>query len=369
MRSDQEFLEWADAYLKGELSQREQIEFERYCNDTPYAQTQLEEHRSFLKYLGLYGDRVNLQQKMDAIHAELDMNEIRLSAKPHKPVVVRIWNKYKINSLVAASVALLAVFSTLWLTGYFTNVKDNSSQYSALRRDMNSIARRQNALVKEFNKKNSDGTEKDKGINPSHYGATGFALSSDGYLVTNYHVVDRADSIYVQGNDGQSYKTKVVHMDKSYDIAILQIDDPNFEGLAAIPYTFKKGSSDIGEDVFTIGFPRDEAVYGRGYLSSQSDYAGDTIAYQVSIPVNPGNSGGPLVDNHGNIIGIVKGKQTQADGAAFAIKTKFLLKSLEELADVEGEQIVLNKRNNLGKLNRAEQIKKIQDFVFMVKVY
>lgn len=367
MRSDQEFLEWADAYIKGELSPREQEEFERYCEDTPAARAQLEEHRSFLKHLGFYGKRINLQQRMDAIHADLDMDEILRNARPHSPVVVRMWNKYKINTIVAASVALLAVFSTLWITGYFTKVKDNTSQYSALRRDMNSITRRQNALIKEFNRKNSN-TE--KRAEASHYGATGFALSADGYLVTNYHVIQEADSVYVQSNNGSSYKIKVVHVDKDYDLAILQIDDPSFQGLGNVPYTFKKASSDIGEDVFTIGFPRDEAVYGSGYLSSQSDYAGDTIAYQVSIPVNPGNSGGPLVDNHGNIIGIVKGKQTLADGAAFAVKSKFLLKSLQDLSDGdEGEKIVLNKKNTLGKLSRTDQIKKIQDFIFMVKVY
>lgn len=366
MRSDQDFLEWVDAYLKGELSDRERVEFERYCAETPGANAQVEEHAAFIKHLGFYGNRINLQSRMDTIHASLNMEEILRNAKPHAPMVIRMWNRYKINTIVAASVALLAVFSTLWLTGYFTKVKENTSQYSALRRDMNNMKRSQNALIKEINRNNMS----KNGFEGSHFGATGFALSADGYLVTNHHVIEGADSVYVQDNKGNSYKVDVVYLDKDYDIAILLINDPTFEYLDPIPYTFKKNGSDIGEDVFTIGFPRDEAVYGRGYLSGQSDYSGDTVSYQVSIPVNPGNSGGPLVDHAGNIIGIVKGKQTLADGAAFAVKSSFLLKSIQDLADKDSiDRIVLNKKNTLQRLNRTEQIKKIQDFVFMVKVY
>ena len=105
-------------------------------------------------------------------------------------------------------------------------------------------------------------------------------------------------------------------------------------------------------------------------MSSRTGYAGDTLAYQVSIPVNPGNSGGPLLDSYGNVIGIISGKQTHFDGAAFAIKSKFLLKSLETISqEALDTKLVLSKKNMLAGLDRKDQIKKLQNYIFMVKAY
>ena len=183
-------------------------------------------------------------------------------------------------------------------------------------------------------------------------------------------MVNGADSIHLQNNKGQTYKAEVIHTDKEKDLAILYINDKTFESDKSVPYTFKKLKSDIGEDIFTLGFPRDEAVYGQGYLSSYTGYGGDTIAYQISIPVNPGNSGGPVLDNQGNVVGIISGKQKGIDGAAFAIKTKELIQTLNRIpAESLKGNIILNNKNTLANLSRTEQIKKLQDFVYIVKVY
>src|SRR5690606_11459493 len=208
------------------------------------------------------------------------------------------------------------VFSTLWMSGFYSNVKDNSSKYSALKRDMNRIAHNVNVQNKVINNISSNVNK----ATPSTYGGTGFALTPNEFIATNYHVINAADSVYVQNSKGDSFKASVVFIDPTYDIAILEITDPNYKELSALPYTFKEVESDLGQDVFTIGFPREEAVYGRGYLSSNTGFGGDTIAYQVSIPVNPGNSGGPVLDDNGNVIGVINGKQKEADGAAFAVK-------------------------------------------------
>lgn len=366
MKSEREFIDLAEQYLNGELDEAAEKAFEFELMQNPENRLRFEEHQAFLRHLKSYGERVDLQQKLNQIHAGLDINEIVKNATPHQHKLVRLWDKYKINSLVAASVAILAVFTTLWATGYFTNVKDNSSQYIALRRDMNNIQRNvkaQNALIKDIDNKTRNE------IAPSHYGATGFALSSNGYIITTYHVIKDADSVYVQNSIGDSYKVQVVYTDPQYDIALLQIADSSFS-MGNLPYTFKAQSADIGEDVYTLGFPREEAVYGRGYLSSSTGYSGDTVAYQVSIPVNPGNSGGPVFDNRGNIIGIINSKQKETDGAAFAIKSNYLLKVLEAIPeDSLNKKIVLNKKNSLTNLNRTEQLKKVQEYIFMVKVY
>src|SRR5690606_9611861 len=122
--------------------------------------------------------------------------------------------------------------------------------YSALKRDMETIKKSQNDLIRNINSK----TVNKKNIAPSQYGGTGFALSSNGYLITNYHVVKGADSVYIQNNKGESFKVQTIYVDPSYDIAVLQIIDPSFTSLSNLPYTFKKSAADLGEDVYTIGY-------------------------------------------------------------------------------------------------------------------
>jgi serine protease Do len=180
-----------------------------------------------------------------------------------------------------------------------------------------------------------------------------------------------SDSVQLQNSQGQSYSAEILYSDEQSDIAILKINDPNYQPTRTIPYVFRDKAADLGEDVFTLGYPRDEAVYGQGYLSSNSGYSGDTSAYQISIPLNPGNSGGPLLDGKGNVIGIVSGKQAGLDGTSFAIKTKTLLNTLEKIPDTLIAQPLnlTNRKNSLNGLPRTEQVKRIHDFVFLVKVF
>ena len=362
MESELDLIKKFEAYLNRELSAENLLAFELERKSNAVLEEKFIAHVSFIKDLKSFGDRKNITLEMDKIHATLDIPTLVDQNLEKTPLIISLWAKNKKNLAVAATIAIIFTLITLISTGQFKNTGQNSS-YSALKRDMESIKRSQNALIRNINNQTKD-------IAPSQFGGTGFALTSSGYLITNYHVVEGADSIYVQNSKGESFKVKTIYVDPSSDIAVLQIDDQTFKNLSPLPYTFKKTNSDIGEDVYTIGYPKDDVVYGKGYLSSSTGFGGDSIAYQISIPVNPGNSGGPLLDNRGNVIGIVSGKQTQADGAAFAIKSDFLLKAIENIPqDSLTKKIIINKKNTLASLSRTQQIKKLQDYIFVVKVY
>ncbi len=365
MKTDLELTNKIEAYLRGELSAAEQAEFDQLRASNPAIDQEVVEHKNFMKQMAEYGERDQLAANMNAIHEQLDIAALKDEALPQTVQIRSLWKKYRINTAIAASVAMIAVLSTMLSTGYFS--KTVSTNYSALRREINNIKRSQNAIIKNINTKPPVKGPSD----PVHFGGTGFALSADGYVVTNYHVIKDADSVYIQNTKGESFKVKQIYANPAYDIAILQIIDPNFKALPSLPYSFKKSASDLGENVYTIGFPREEEVIGKGYLSSRTGFNGDSVAYQVDIPVNPGNSGGPLLDSKGNIIGIISGKQTQSDGAAFAIKSKYLLETLEAIPAeaLENNKLVFNKKNTLSTLSHTDQIKKLQDYIFMVKVY
>ncbi len=362
MNKDTELTNLIDAYLRGELSPAELSDFNQKRSDDPAFDLNVVEHQNLVAHLNEYGDRVKLTSEMNVIHEEIDIDALKREVRPELPLIHRLWNKYRVSTAIAATVAMIAVFGTLFSTGYFSEAI--STNYSQMRREINSIKRSQNALIKNISDKPSKGP-----ANPGQFGGTGFALSSNGYVVTNFHVIKGADSIYVQNSVGEAFKVRPIYTDPAHDIAILQVIDPSFK-LGSLPYTFKKSASDVGQTVYTIGFPRDDQVYGEGYVSSRNGFAGDTVAYQVSIPVNPGNSGGPLLDSKGNVVGIINGKQKFADGAAFAIKSNFILESIAAIPpDSLENKLILNKRNMLTGLSRQDQIKKLEPYIFMVKVY
>lgn len=207
-----------------------------------------------------------------------------------------------------------------------------------------------------------------KGIASS---GTGFAISSDGLIVTNYHVIEGANSISVKGinNDfSSSLNAKVIVSDKNNDLAIIQIDDKNFTGLNKIPYTLKTTSSDVGENVFAMGYPLratmgDEIKLTSGIISSKTGFQGDITSYQVSVPIQPGNSGGPLFDKSGSVIGVINAKLRGGENVSYAIKISYLKNLIELLPKVP----ILNTTNQLSEVSLSDQAKIFNKFVYIIE--
>ncbi|PSL47675.1 S1-C subfamily serine protease [Chitinophaga niastensis] len=363
MKEDMILLREIERYLEGEMNEQEKTAFDELRHTNPLINKQVEEHQLFLQHLGNYGQRQALQAQMDKIHQQLDLPTLRKQAQEGNQTAKRLSIRRKTITNLAAA-ACIALVTSLTTIAILQNVAKNKStaQYEDVRRVLNNIQRSQNALINDINKKSKAPT------NPGTYGGTGFAVSGNGYIVTNYHVVAGADSVYVQNNKGEAFKAVSIFEDISSDLAILKIADSTFKS-QPLPYTLKPQSVKLGEEVFTMGFPRDEIVYGKGYISAKTGFNGDTTAYQVSIPVNPGNSGAPLLDSKGDVVGIVTGKQTTSDGIAFAVKSAHLKHLLDEMPKDKQTRREWSHKSHLDGLNRVDQIKKLEDFVYMVKVY
>ncbi|WP_266363739.1 trypsin-like peptidase domain-containing protein [Tellurirhabdus rosea] len=372
MESEGQFRDWADRWVRDELTPDERRHFDAACQADPLLAQKVREQQQLADAMRLVDRRNAFRQQLEQIHQSMDMDAVRAEletpVEPLKPTGIRaLWQTYRTTLAVAASVAVFSTFATLSLYKSYQSSQQQSQQYSMLRRDLNAIRQSQNAILNDISAR-----QRALQLNPGQVAGTGFLLSPDGYLVTNTHIVRDADSVYVQSVKGDIYKAKVVYTDQNYDLAILEVgNDTTFRRRNTLPYAFSAVSSDLGERVYTLGFPRDEVVYGEGYLSSRTGYRGDTTAYQVAISVNPGNSGGPLLDERGNVIGIVSGKQTLTEGATFAIKTDYLLRAIAAIPtdSLKGSSIRINNKNTLARLSRKEQIKRLQECVFMVKVF
>jgi S1-C subfamily serine protease len=178
--------------------------------------------------------------------------------------------------------------------------------------------------------------------NPTASGS-GFFITDDGYLITNYHVVKDASKVRLLTGAGL-IDAKVVQVDAANDLALLKAEGR----FAPLPITSSR-SVKLGGTVATVGFP-DIGLQGftpkfaRGEIASLSGASDDARYFQISVPVQPGNSGGALVDEHGNVVGVVSAKLDASAALAasgvpqrgmnYAVKSSFLLSFLESVPAV-----------------------------------
>ena len=197
--------------------------------------------------------------------------------------------------------------------------------------------------------------------------STGWALK-DGYIVTNFHCVDGASNIVVKSSQGD-YHAKVVITDESSDLAIIKINDETFTGFGDVPYSIERKQCEVGEGIWTIGYPMmdimgNEVKFTDGKISAKTGYKGDLSTYQITVPIHPGNSGGPLFNESGNIVGITSSglNKQVADNVNYAIKTSYLLNLIESALSLD---IIPNGTTVTGKV-LTEQIQLNKKFVFQL---
>lgn len=199
---------------------------------------------------------------------------------------------------------------------------------------------------------------------------SGFAIA-DGYIATNYHVTSGANTILVRGINGdmnKRLKGYVVASDKEHDISIIKIVDKDFESFGKIPYVVGKSLVDVGDDIFVLGYPMtdtmgEEVKLTDGIISAGSGYKGDASMYQISAAVQPGNSGGPVFNSDGNVIGIVCGKHSNAENANYAIKTSYLY-SLLNCANIG---IVPTGENNVKDKELSKKVEQLKNYVYIIE--
>jgi serine protease Do len=161
---------------------------------------------------------------------------------------------------------------------------------------------------------------------------SGFITSGDGYVLTNAHVVDGADEVYVTLTDKREFKAKVLGADARTDVALLKIDGGKLPSLTI-------GDSSkirVGEWVIAIGSPFNlESTVTAGIISAKSRDTGDYLPLiQSDVAVNPGNSGGPLINMRGEVIGINSQIATLSggyNGISFAVPIDEAMRVADQL--------------------------------------
>ena len=373
---DIKILEAVERYISGQMKPDERVYFENLRKSNPEIDQMVVEHTFFLQQMNRFDETRKLKSILNDTHIHLaEKGAIKFPKLKGKAKVVYLVNKYKRVAAIAASIAGLTVLTMSALMWSFSGTKPaNKQDIENLNRDIRSISKKVNQVSKQnlvLNEKINNVADQNTTSDSFEYvsGGTGFLIDTKGYVLTNAHVIQNASHIAVQSNGGTDLNATVVYMDALRDLAVLKINDKKFKAPSSIPYSIRKKSSEISEPIYTLGYPRNDIVYGEGYLAAKTGFNGDTLTCQIAIAANRGNSGSPIFNRNGEIIGILSTKQNAVEGAVFALQSKYIYSALAELKkDTTYQNIKIPAASNLKGVDRTKQVEKISDFVYIVKV-
>lgn len=365
---DVQIMEAVEKYIRGEMSAEEQTYFEQLRKSNPEIDQLVVEQTMFFNQLGEFSDWKNYKTSLHDVHNQL-LESGDIKKEVPKAIVRELWRKYKRTMAVAASIAGITTFLIASGVSIYTR-KQNTEDFQQLRREINQKQANTDRKLAAIEGKVKVEDKAPKNT-PVKSGGTGFLIDGKGYLITNAHVVKGASSVLVLNNKGQQFRANIVHLNPSADLAILKIQDADFKAISTLPYAIKKSGAELGEQLFTLGYPRNEIVYNEGYMSAKTGYNGDTLSCQIGVSANPGNSGGPVFNKNGEVIGIINARQEEAEGVVFAVNARNIFRALEEVKkeDTSSKNVKLPLNSSIKNLDRTQQVSKIVDCVFMVKSY
>ncbi|MBG9374679.1 trypsin-like peptidase domain-containing protein [Panacibacter sp. DH6] len=367
MMEDILLLETIERYLSGNMLPEEKNYFEQLRKNTPEIDQMVVEHKLFLQQMEHFSANQNLKNALHTAHNNLVEKGAVNEGGPvsAKGKVIQLWDRYKRVTAIAASIAGVTAIVISGLVSYFTPASNNH-EIQQLSRAVSQVVKNQQAIGAKLDLVDS---KIPKNVELTSSGSA-FLIDGKGYLVTNAHVLKGSGAV-VADSKGREFNARIINIDNASDIAILKIQDEEYKPVSSLPYGIKQSNIDLGEELFTLGYPREQIVYNMGYLSSETGFKGDTATCQISLSANPGNSGGPVFNKNGEIIGILSTRETSAEGVVFAIKSQEIYKLVNDLreSDTAVQKIKMPVSSSIRKKTRVEQIKEVSDCVYLVKSY
>ena len=362
-----------ERFANGEMSVQEKTYFEDLRKNNPELDQAVVEYLFFMNEIQKHSKAKNFKNSLHEVESKLLIEGfITKGSTAGKAKVLQLWGKYKRTIAVAASIAGLV---SIFIASVVSSVSNNGSDTNLkpLVEKLNSQESKTRQLETKLNKLEAGTTASKTPVKPrldARFRATGFLIdANNNYIVTNAHVASQVqNNLIIENNKGDQFTATPVYVNKEMDIAIIKVTDSNFKKLPVLPYNIKKSSADLGETVFMLGFPKAEVVYGEGYISAHSGYNMDSLFCQLSTAANEGNSGSPVINRSGDLVGVINSMEKNADGVVFASKANNITKAIAEAKKITGnEDINFKGSNALRGLDRVSQVKKLQDYVFMVK--
>ena len=195
-----------------------------------------------------------------------------------------------------------------------TKVKeDSSSQIESLQKELLKIDIQSNDFTSIINSVIKAVTS----VKTESSVGSGFIVDQSGYIVTNYHVINGKNSINVMTVDGNLHPARIVGFDSNVDIAVLKIDG-SYDNMGFAD----SRNAQVGEKVIAMGSPAGlDFTITEGIISATNRILGSVRYIQTDVPINPGSSGGPLVNKEGLVVGVNTMKISNFEGIGFAVSS------------------------------------------------
>lgn len=363
MNLDHESYELIDRYILNECTAEEKLRFEKLLESDEQFRDEYESQLELIKALDEHDEKIKIGNDLQSIHRDMTRKDRR------SPKSVRITKRKRFLSTIAiaASVSIITFISTLQIINrkvYKANIKDNTA-IEELNGRIDQISDQQKNIRGKLDIFEQSTPDK----NQTSFGSC-VLINSNGYYLTNAHLVKKADSVLISKprSEDSNYYAKVIFRSNEYDLALLYSP---YKTANTSPVFVSQKTPQLGDYLFTLGYPKRGIVFGEGSLSSHTGHLDDTSSYQVSIPANPGNSGGPIVNAQGEIIGLVTGRHPNNNAATYAIKSLYIetfIQDYNQSKDSLTAEVTLLRRNSLSKLSKSKKIESLQNAVFRIEV-
>jgi S1-C subfamily serine protease len=344
--------ELTEKYLNGDLSETESEMFLLLVNSNDTYKLQFEQYKTLYKTF----NHISVKKQISEILFEngKSIHKKTISGK----ITFLSYLKY---SGVAAAVSALMIIGTLAVIGFFPMKQSQNDSYTLLKNTLIDISKRQNKVNKT-----------QTNINPVENYASGtcFPVSTNGYFITSLHLVKSSQNLILSNpSDTARYKAEVIMKDSLHDIAIIKITDTTFVSFKKLPYFINDKQYELGEYVYTLGYSKSDIVFNEGSISSVTGYLEDSTSYQLSIPANPGNSGGPIISSTGEILGILLAKNSGVDNATFAVKSFYIRNLIDSLSHHTDHKLNISGQHSAKNQNKVQFIKQLQPYIYKIEVY
>ena len=362
-------MERFDAYLRDEMSAEGRMEFEQELLSNTLLRTEFEQYHQFIGDVHDGAEYAAIRQMLRTVH--------------NKPGVVRkpflLSPQFLIPFALAATIALLLMVVNPFIKQGNDTAAIEEYQYlqnyPATSNESQAESPSESAVM-DSSASVSANVSDDK-IYPGEAPylveiksapiGTAFLISKDGYFLTSKHLVDKHQKIKLQQKDkALTFEASVVYTDSLMDFAILKCDETLAETFKPVPFQFTKKDIQLGQDVFTLGYPKNEIVYTKGVISSERGYKSDSLSFEVSLASNPGYSGAPLFTYEGDLIGIVIANNTRQQSVTYVLHHHYITKVIENLSKNDSMKIDLHSNYTKRYKQHSDLVKRYRSLVFEV---
>lgn len=378
------------------LREEQMNEFDRYLRqemDT-VEQNAFEERLRHSK--SLTAELMNYQEMSGAIEAGYAYHEIRQQLGEIHEEVHSVSNKttkkrtilrplFWTTTAVAASIALILYFNPLDMVG------ERSEDYAQLSNEENEAVADE-SFTAETAEESFEGTDDGHSDNEDvltdsvspgpaeeHLEdylsitqqtprGTAFQIDNKGHFLTAGHLVKGESRVRLQLKPAHlSFEAAVIYVDDSLDFAILSCSSQILKELQAVPYQFSDEPIELGDEIFTMGYPKKDIVFTPGNISSETGFQSDPVYFESTLPSNAGHSGSPVFNENGELTGIVTAQHAKQQAATYVLKPTIIQSTIQALHD--SIQLELPPKTDVSITSRRQKIKVYRTFIFELHLF